>query len=170
MFGSAAPFWSGVLHFLVTPLALMTVIALAVTMVDAVESTILLAVTVAAATTFLTSAFFPTLSVGIALFAVASIGVIGAIVTIPSTWLTCVIAIFSGIAAGISVGGDNRDWGASLGASIAMLILASWIAAAVGQLQSKPDTKNATVLMRRLSGGFVVIVAAMMALIELNAG
>lgn len=162
MFGSTALFWSGVLHFFVTPLAWIAVITLAIALVDAAESVIFLAITTAAITTFFTAEFIAMLPLNITLLEIAFIAAISAIGLMPSRVLASVIALVGGVATGIVVAMDNQDWGASLGASITLLILGSWLTAGLAQMQSMEKLSKIVFFARRIGG--VLIVASFCAI------
>jgi hypothetical protein len=141
MFGSAAPFWSGVLHVLVTPLALAAVTALVLALAEAAEGAIIRAVMGAALAAFVAAELVSVTAAPISLLAapicVAALGLLAAIWCRPSPWRACVLGICSGIATGVAVGADVPDWGGSLGVGIVLLVLASWGAAGLAHLQAR---------------------------------
>lgn len=159
MFGSAAPFWSGALHFLVTPLALAAVAGLALLLVGVAEDVIFYAVILAAATTFAAAELSPWLLQAIAPLGVAAIGLLAAAGRPPARWLACASALVSGVSAGIAIGWDEQGWGASLGAAVALLIVASWLATALVRMQAVEKLADIIPFARRLMGGCLAAIA-----------
>ncbi len=173
MFGSAAPFWSGVLHVLVAPLALAAVAALVLALAEAGESAILRAVAAAAIAAFGTAelvAVAPacgTASAAIAPVCVVAIAVMAALRQRPSLLLACVLGAGSGIATGAAIGADVPDWGGSLGVAVALLVLVSWGAAGLAHLQER--FAQSVSRMRRWSAALIAALAVALAVISARA-
>lgn len=164
MFGSAAPFWSGVLHFLVMPLALAAAAALIVTLAGAAESAVLSALAAAAAITFAAAEWMPpTLHIA-APICMAAVGLFATTGRNPGIGSACMLGIGSGLAAGIAVGSEAWEWGGSLGAALAILVLGSWGVAGLARIQSIPRWSSRASMARRATGAGIVVLAIIYAL------
>lgn len=167
MFGSAAPFWSGVLHVLVTPLALAAVAALVLALAEASEGAIMRAVTGAALAAFGAAELASNTAAadsGTGIIATACVAVIALVALLlrrPSPWLATALGIGSGVAAGMAVGADVPDWGGSLGVGIALLVLASWGGAGLAHLQRR--FAEPVLRARRLSAAAIVLLVLALA-------
>lgn len=165
MFGNAAPFWSGVLHFLTTPLALANVIALAVALVDAVEITIVGAIGLAAVTTFIATTWSPTFFYGVAPQSIAAvcailIGAVCAIGKKPSRIAAYVMAIGCGLGISDAVSADRQGWGTGLGASLTVLVFVSWTVVWLAQFQAMKKCAPIIIFGRRVTGATIVLFGA----------
>lgn len=136
MFGSAAPFWTGVLHVLVTPLALAAVAALVLALAEAQENAVLSAVAGSGLAAF-GGAELSESANAIAAATVVAIALAVLMRRRPAALLSGALGIACGIAAGCAVGSDVPDWGGSLGVGVALLVLTSWGAAGLAQLQAR---------------------------------
>jgi hydrogenase/urease accessory protein HupE len=167
MFGSAAPFWSGVLHVLVTPLALAGISALVLALAEASEGAIMRALAGAAIAACggaeLTSrAAMPDYAVdAIAAVCIAAISIVVLFSRRPSHWLAAVTGAGGGIAAGVAVGVDVPDWGGSFGVGIALLVLASWGVAGLARLQQR--FADRVLQMRRVAAVAIALLAVVSA-------
>lgn len=172
MFGSAAPFWSGALHFLFAPLALAAVAGCIVALAGIAERAAFRAVVCAALATF-AGAELSSVPPGAVPAGVAVIGLIAALGWNPPLWPACAIAALAGLCAGGAVAADADDWGASLGAAMATLVLGSWGLAGLMHLQSRTGLAAAggwpqlTMLMRRVLGACIGAIALLVAALEL---
>jgi hypothetical protein len=172
MFGSAAPFWSGVLHFFVTPLALAAAIGLMAVLAGSTERVIFWAVSSAALATFFAADFLVAAGLPISLqiavpVAVAAVGLFAVTGANPTLWPACVIAVIGGVAAGIASGADARDWGGSLGAALVMLVLISWGATALVRLQTSRKLAAIIPIARRVLGAWIAAIALLAAALSL---
>lgn len=175
IFGSAAPFWSGALHFLVAPLALAAVAGCIVALAGIAERDAFHAMMVAGAGAFVGAEWSqaPPLLVPLG---VAMVGLVAASGSMPSRWAACALAAVAGACAGAAVAADTQDWGGSLGAALAMLVLASWGVAALMHLQRRGGFAAAggwlriTVLARRVIGAWIAAIALLVAALGWVAG
>lgn len=168
LFGSAAPFWSGVLHFLVTPMALAAAIGCIVALAGIGERNAFWAMACAAVGAFFGAEMTnvpPLLAPG----GVAVIGLIAAGGWNPSLVLACLLAAVAGVCAGGAVAADAQDWGGSFGAAMAMVVLASWGVGGLIYLQGKKGFDVAggwgriTALGRRIVGAWIAAIALLVA-------
>lgn len=170
MFGSAAPFWSGVLHVLVTPLALAAVAALVLALPEATEGAIIRALLGAALAAFgaaelISLAVMPGYGVGaIAAACIVAISAVAIFSRRPLPWLAAATGAGAGIAAGVAVGADVPDWGGSFGVGIALLVLASWGVAALARLQQR--FVGQVLKIRRVVAGAIAVLAVVSACIQ----
>jgi hypothetical protein len=163
MFGSAAPFWSGALHFLVAPLALAAVAGCIVALAGIAERAAFWAMACAALATFAGAELTAVPPAAVPL-GVAGIGLVAALGWNPPLWPACVIAALAGLCAGGAVSADADDWGGSLGAALATLVLGSWGLAGLMHLQARAGLaagggwQRLTVLARRVLVGALALV------------
>lgn len=161
MFGSAAPFWTGVLHVLVAPLALAATAALMLALAEASESAILCAVAGAAMAAFggaeLIAPAAAAAASALAACCVAAIAISVLLWRRPEARLASALGVAAGIAAGCAVGADVPDWGGSLGVCIAVLVSTSWGAAGLSHVQARAGTR--LLMMRRIAAATLACVA-----------
>lgn len=167
MFGSVAPFWSGVLHVLVTPLALAAVATLVLALAESSESSIIHAVVGAALAAFCSAELASSQTMqaygagAIAAACVVVICILEAFWRRPAPWPACVLGVGCGIATGLAVAADVPGRGGSFGVGITLLVLASWGAAAITQLQQRCATR--LLVSRRIAAISIAVMAIVFA-------
>jgi hypothetical protein len=165
--GSSAPFWSGVLHFAISPLAIATVIGLTAAIAFADDHTVLLTVGIAAATALIAVQWAPSSWsswVPVGTVAAGSLAVSG---WRAPRWFCCAIAALAGIAIGVASEPDVRSLGGAFGVGVMVMVIASagielllWIAA-------KDKWRVAAEIGRRVIGAWVAAVGLLLGALAL---
>lgn len=134
--GSAAPFWAGVFHFAISPLAIAAALGFTAAIVSIDDRSVLLAVGIAAVAAFVAVVWAPA-----SWLPYVAIGPIVSGLLAVSGWrahrlVVAIIAAISGVAIGIASEPDVRTSGGAFGVSVMVMVIASagvelflWIAA-----------------------------------------
>lgn len=124
-FGSAAPFWSGVFHFAVSPLAIVAALAFTFAIVQVDDHAVLVAIGIAALGAFIAAQWAPPmwmLWVPAAPIAAGLFSVSGLPAGRRTSYL---LAAISGVAIGVASEPDVRTLGVAFGVSVMVVVLAS---------------------------------------------
>lgn len=123
--GSAAPFWSGVFHFAVSPVAIAATLGFMATVAFADDRTVLHTMGVAALCAFAAVLWTPAAWLPLAPLGPVIAGLLAVSAWRAQRWLYLAIAAVSGAAVGIASDPDTRTWGVAFGVAVVMLVIAS---------------------------------------------
>ncbi|MET0378266.1 MAG: hypothetical protein ABW049_04665 [Spongiibacteraceae bacterium] len=169
-FGSAAPFWSGVFHFAVAPLAIVVSIAFTAAIARADDHTVLAAIGIAAATAFGAALWMPSQWIAPAPLAAIASGLLALSGWRGRRWLYCLLAALAGSAIGIVAEPDQRTWGAAFGISGVVMLISSAGVELFLWFDRQLRWQAAALVAQRILGAWVVAIGLLLGALALFVG
>ena len=158
------PFRLGALQLVTVPLPLIAMLGLGLAVAFSGSNVRWSSLGAAGATALVLSSVAPSLLQGLP--ALAVIVVLGLVLIVgrdPPAWLAVLLGLASGAVAATAVSATPRTWGGALGVAVAAVVVAGWLAIAVGYARTLPLPSEAVPITRRVAGAWGVAIALLLA-------
>ncbi len=154
-FNAVGPFWSGVMHFFVSPLAVAATLGLVVALAASRDEAMLWAVSLAALAAVFGARYGPEISPLVGTGTAVFCGLLAASGREPKRMLALALAPVAGVGVGSSVGLDVAAWPGAIGAAFAAGYLALLGISVLRLALTRPRLAAILLLGRRVLGAWV---------------
>jgi hypothetical protein len=153
-----------VLALLTVPLPLIAVLGLGLAVAFSRANVRWFALGAAGLAALVLASIAPSLLQGLpSLAAIVLLGVVLIVGRDPPAWLAVLFGLASGAVAATAVSAAPRTWGGALGVAVAAVVVAGWLAIAVGYARTLPLPPEAVPIARRVAGAWGVAIALLLA-------
>ncbi len=167
-FSAVRPFWSGGLHFLVSPLAVATVVGLIAHLSTSRDESVLWAGCLAGLTALFAARFGALIPATVAATGAVAAGLAAASGWTPHRTVAVLIAALAGIGIGRATELDVPDWSAALGVAFAAAYLTLLGIASLWPLDSRPSLAAPLRIGRRILGAWVAAIGLLLGTLALK--
>lgn len=159
---TGASVWIAPYHLFTAPLALASLVALALVLFGTRAPDTYIAALLATAGTVVATMLLPRMPPQLAPAVVVVMG-IGAIAAWkPPTWLSYLLAVFAGLAAGTAAELEQPSWQDLLGMGVTVLVVTIWLQGTLDDLSQNRHLQTVLPIARRVVGSWITAMALLL--------